>query len=105
MMNVEWIPTPIKQTSISITKRVRWSIKMCDFLNIPIETKVSRAEVIAAITTYIKYNNLLVPNTKAQYIPDAKLSAILGPLTDSDSPSGFTFFNHLPYIYKHAKKR
>ena len=74
---------------------------LCDFLGVPHGTKKSRNEVTKQINAYIREKNLQVQENRRSFVPDNKLSAILGKLQDVDASSGFTYFNLQRYISRH----
>lgn len=77
------------------------SEKLCDFLAVAHGSKLSRTEVTKKINSYIKTNNLQVPENKRSFKPDAKLSAILGNLQAVDAEKGYTYFNLQRYMTPH----
>lgn len=77
------------------------SSDLCDFLNEPHGTKLSRTDVTRKVTAYIREKNLQVPENRRSFVPDDKLKAILGPLKNIDEDKGFTYFNLQRYITPH----
>ncbi len=77
------------------------SNKLCDFLSIPHDTKLSRTDVTRKVTSYIREQNLQVPENRRSFVPDKKLGSILGPLQEVDKTKGFTYFNLQRYITPH----
>jgi chromatin remodeling complex protein RSC6 len=71
------------------------------FLGVAHGSKLSRTEVTKKINSYIKTNNLQVPENKRSFKPDAKLSAILGNLQAVDAEKGYTYFNLQRYMTPH----
>ena len=67
---------------------------------------MARTEVTKRITEYIKSKKLQVTSNKRQFLPDDKLSKILGPLDNNrkdkngltDCEKGYTYFNLQKYI-------
>lgn len=82
------------------------SNNLCDFLGIKHGVLMARTEVTKRITEYIKSNKLQVTSNKRQFLPDEKLSKILGPLDSNikdkngltDSDKGYTYFNLQKYL-------
>ena len=77
------------------------SNKLCDFLSVPHDTKLSRTDVTRKVTSYIREQNLQVPENRRSFVPDKKLGSILGPLQEVDKGKGFTYFNLQRYITPH----
>uniref|UniRef100_A0A6C0JC67 DM2 domain-containing protein n=1 Tax=viral metagenome TaxID=1070528 RepID=A0A6C0JC67_9ZZZZ len=77
------------------------SSKLCDFLGIAHSEKLSRTDVTRKVTSYIREQNLQVPENRRSFVPDKKLGAILGPLQEVDKGKGFTYFNLQRYITPH----
>jgi len=77
------------------------SSDLCDFLNVPHDTKMSRTDVTRKITKYIRDKNLQVPENRRSFIPDTQLGGILGPLKEVDKEKGYTYFNLQRYITPH----
>lgn len=74
---------------------------LCDFLGVPHGSKVSRTSVTNQINTYIREHSLHVPDNKRSFVPDAKLSAVFGPLHEKDKEVGFCYFNLQRYLKPH----
>ena len=77
------------------------SSDLCDFLNVPHDTKMSRTDVTRKITKYIREKNLQVPENRRSFLPDKQLGGILGPLKEVDKEKGYTYFNLQRYITPH----
>jgi len=80
---------------------------MCDFLNVPRETKMNRGEILLIIARYIKDNNLRDSNEIRIIHPDEKLGKLLGEpqpnLKDKNLSSDYTYYNLRHYIERHCK--
>ena len=74
---------------------------LCDFLGVAHDTKLSRTDVTRKVTSYIREQNLQVPENRRSFNPDKKLGSILGPLQEVDKSKGFTYFNLQRYITPH----
>ena len=77
------------------------SDKLCDFLNVPKGTQLSRTDVTRKVTTYIREKNLQISNNRRAFKPDKALKGILGDLQEVDKEKGFTYFNLQRYITPH----
>ena len=77
---------------------------LCQFLELPAGSKLSRTEATKKVTAYIKAQNLQNPQKKRSFVPDAKLSAILGPLHEVDKTRGYDYFNLQRYMKHHFIK-
>ena len=91
-----------KISSFSLPSQI--SEKLCDFLDVPSGTTVSRTEITRQITTYIRNNNLQLPDKRRAFKPDEKLGNLLGPINAVDVDKGFTYFNLQKYISPHVQK-
>lgn len=89
-----------KSTQISeISTPIKISNELCNFINIPYNSKVSRTNITRSIINYIKTNKLSKQNS---IYPDEKLSKLLGG-TQQHSPnnSPITFYNIQSLLAKH----
>ena len=77
---------------------------LCQFLDVPVGTKLPRTEVTKKVTGYIKAQNLQNPEKKRSFVPDSKLSSILGPLHQVDTERGYDYFNLQRYLTPHFVK-
>ncbi len=77
---------------------------LCQFLELPAGSKLSRTEATKKVTAYIKAQNLQNPQKKRSFVPDAKLAAILGPLHEVDKTRGYDYFNLQRYMTPHFIK-
>ena len=77
------------------------SKNLCDFLGVSHDTQLSRTDVTRRVTSYIREQNLQVPENRRSFNPDKKLATILGPLKEIDKGKGFTYFNLQRYITPH----
>jgi upstream activation factor subunit UAF30 len=67
------------------------------FLGIPEGSELARTEVTSKIIAYVKEHNLQNPEKKKEFIPDAKLSALLKP-----GPNDIiTYFNLQTFLKTH----
>ena len=82
----------------ALTRPTKITDVLCDFLNKPHGSLVSRSDVTKSISKYIKSNKLYVPENKKQFIPDDNLKSILDPLEEKDINKGYTYFNLQRYI-------
>jgi len=71
------------------------SDSLCGFFGRPNGSQMSRAEVTSEIAGYIKKNGLQL---KHEITPDAKLTALLGPMNTGDK---LTYFNIQKYLNVH----
>lgn len=71
------------------------SDSLCGFFGRPNGSQMSRAEVTSEIAAYIKKNGLQL---KHEITPDAKLTALLGPMKTGDK---LTYFNIQKYLNVH----
>ena len=71
------------------------SSDLCQFLNIPEGSEVSRTEVTKHIIAYIQEKNLIHPEKKTIVIPDEALSYLLGPTVDLDTLTRFTIQKYM----------
>jgi hypothetical protein len=81
-------------------KPTKISDEMCDFLEVPRGTEMSRTDVTRKINAYVKQHNLNKPDNKRIILPDAKLKKILG-VTGNEEVS---FFVLQRYIKNHFIK-
>lgn len=89
-----------KSTQISeISIPIKISNELCNFINIPYNSKVSRTNITRSIINYIKTNKLSKQNI---IYPDDKLSKLLNT-TQQHSPnnSPITFYNIQTLLAKH----
>lgn len=89
-----------KSTQISeISTPIKISNELCDFINVPYDSKVSRTNITRSIINYIKTNKLSKQNI---IYPDEKLSKLLNT-TQQHSPnnSPITFYNIQTLLAKH----
>lgn len=93
-----------RTTESGITRPVRVSDEMCQFLGESAGTFLARTEVTKRITTYIREHNLQNPENRKQIFPDKALQAMLVPLRKEDRPNGYTFFNLQRYLKHHYQK-
>ena len=77
------------------------SDNLCEFLNVPKGTQLSRTDVTRKVTTYIREKNLQITDNRRAFKPDEALKGILGDLQDKDKDKGFTYFNLQRYITPH----
>jgi len=66
-----------KTKKSGVNAKCMLSDDMCDFLNIPRNSLLSRNETLKKINEYILKNNLQNPNNRRIIIPDAKLTKLL----------------------------
>lgn len=71
------------------------SSDLCQFLNIPEGSEVSRTEVTKHIIAYIQEKNLIHPEKKTIVVPDEELSYLLGPTVDLDTLTRFTIQKYM----------
>jgi chromatin remodeling complex protein RSC6 len=74
------------------------SIELCNFLNIPEGSEVSRTEVTKYLIQYIQEKGLSHPEKKTLIIPDEALSKLIGPDADLETLTRFTIQK---YMNKH----
>lgn len=75
------------------------SNELCDFLDIPYGSQVSRTEVTKYLISYISDHNLTNPEKKTLVIPDDKLSRLLGPDVDLETLTRFTIQKYMNRHY------
>jgi chromatin remodeling complex protein RSC6 len=71
------------------------SPELCQFLNIPEGSEVSRTEVTKHIIAYIQEKNLFHPEKKTLVVPDEALGDLLGPMVDLDTLTRFTIQKYM----------
>ena len=74
------------------------SKQLCEFLNLPEESHLSRTDVTRLINQYIKDHNLQDPNNGRQINPDSKLNDLLNP--ENNDLSYFTLQKYMKHHYK-----
>jgi len=72
---------------------------LCDFLDIPYGSQVSRTEVTKYLIAYISDNNLSNPEKKTLVVPDERLAKLLGPDVDLDTLTRFTIQRYMNRHY------
>jgi len=72
---------------------------LCDFLDIPHGSQVSRTEVTKYLIAYISDHNLSNPEKKTLVVPDQRLSKLLGPDVDVDTLTRFTIQRYMNRHY------
>lgn len=77
---------------------VNASVGLCEFLDIPLGSQVSRTEVTKFLIQYISDHNLVNPEKKTIVVPDVKLAKLLGDDVDLDTLTRFTIQK---YMNKH----
>ena len=75
------------------------SNELCDFLDIPHGSQVSRTEVTKYLIAYINENDLTNPEKKTLVIPNEKLHALLGPTVDLETLTRFTIQKYMNRHY------
>jgi chromatin remodeling complex protein RSC6 len=80
------LPVPISST-------------LCNFLNIPEGSQVSRTEVTRFLIQYIQENNLVDPEKKTIIIPNETLKNLLGPDVDLHTLTRFTIQKYMNQHY------
>lgn len=93
-----------RKTQSGITRPVRISDELCNFLAEEKGTLLARTAVTKRITTYIRDQNLQNPENRKQIFPDVRLQSLLMPLIDADKKTGYTFFNLQRYLKHHYQK-
>lgn len=90
-----------KSVPTGIMAPVEISNKLCEFLSLPIGSKLARCQVTKHIAEYIKKNELQNPKNKRQILPDEKLKNLLNP------PKNFilTYFNIQTLLKPHFIKK
>lgn len=84
------------------------SKELCNFLDIPIGSKMIRTDVTKKIAKYIREHNLVDAKNSLHFHPDAKLSSLLGkpsPLRKNSTEKGYSYFNLQHYLKNHFVKR
>ncbi len=92
MRDITWIESTLDrhskktdETSVASSLRkptglavpIRISGELCEFMNVPLGSKVSRVDATRAVHSYIKTNKLQDPTNKRVVLPDACLGNIL----------------------------
>ena len=72
---------------------------LCDFLDIPHGSQVSRTEVTKYLIAYISEHNLTNPEKKTLLIPDEKLGKLLGQDVDLETLTRFTIQRYMNRHY------
>lgn len=106
-------PNKPKRAPSGFAKPTEITDTLCDFLGVDHGTKMARTEVTKKVTAYIKEANLQVQTNKRQFVPDAKLGSILGPLDSvkkdkngkTDAEKGYTYFNLQKYLSAQFPKK
>jgi|APGre2960657404_1045060.scaffolds.fasta_scaffold01315_10 chromatin remodeling complex protein RSC6 len=107
------VKKPKRQTntgSHGFVKKVKISIALADFLEVPYDTLISRPQVTSAISKYVKAHNLANPEKKSIFKTDENLKKILGepryPIDKKkpDLGEGFSYFNLQSYMKDHFVK-
>lgn len=93
-----------KKVESGITRPVKISDKLCDFLSQDKGTLLARTEVTKRITAYIREHDLQNPDNRTQIQPDDKLKGLFTPLREQDKDKGYTFFNLQYYLKHHYQK-
>ena len=75
------------------------SNQLCDFLDIPHGSQVSRTEVTKYLIAYISDNGLTNPEKKTLVIPDERLAQLLGPDVDLETLTRFTIQKYMNRHY------
>jgi len=82
------------QTPLSLSKDLE------KFLSIQHGTKLTKAEVMKSISTYIKEKNLQVAENKRQFVPNKQLAKIFG----IKNPHSMTFVEINKHVSHHLSK-
>lgn len=73
--------------------------ELCEFINKPLDTKMSRTGTAKEVAKYIKKHKLNKEDNKMYWTPDEKLLSILTPLNKKDrEKGGYNYFNLQRYI-------
>ena len=117
-LTVKGILTDIKHLEKGINKKIKkydkeWnkkpsgfavatkmSPKLCNFLDVPVNTKMARTEVTKYLSTYIKKNNLQLENDGRCIKPDIALAGLL----ELYNGQTITYFNIQKHMNKHFLK-
>ena len=75
------------------------SDELCDFLDIPHGSQVSRTEVTKYLIAYISDHNLTNPEKKTLVVPDERLEKLLGPDVDLETLTRFTIQRYMNRHY------
>jgi len=75
------------------------SNELCDFLDMPHGSQVSRTEVTKYLIVYINENNLVNPEKKTLIVPNEKLLQLLGPDVDMKTLTRFTIQKYMNRHY------
>lgn len=71
---------------------------LCEFMEEPINTKISRTSATKYLIEYIKKNDLIDKNDKRIIIPDERLLILIG---DEAKEENLNLFNIQKYLNKH----
>lgn len=82
------------QAQLSLSKALE------NFLSVEHGTKLTKAEVMKNISTYIKEKNLQVQENKRQFVPNKELSKIFG----IKKPTSMTFVEINKHVSHHLSK-
>jgi chromatin remodeling complex protein RSC6 len=80
------------------------SDEMCDFIGCAKGVSIPRTEITKFITKYISENKLQNPEKRKFIIPDAKLTALLGPESVGQEITHFTIHRYLKRHFPPSKK-
>jgi chromatin remodeling complex protein RSC6 len=71
------------------------SDELCEFLQIPSGSQVSRTDVTKHMIAYITENGLAHPEKKTRIVPDAQLAALLGENVELETLTRFTIQKYM----------
>ena len=82
-----------------LTRPMSIKKELCEFINKPVDTKLSRTGTAKEVAKYIKKHKLNNEDNKMYWTPDEKLRSILSPLNEKDKEKGgYSYFNLQRYI-------
>jgi hypothetical protein len=86
-------------TRSGINKEVNVSEQLASFLNVPVDTKVSRIQVSRAVSEYITKHNLQNPSDRRNILLDETLTKLLNPPQNVN----VSYFNLQTYLKPHYR--
>lgn len=74
---------------------------LCTFLNVPLDTRMTRAQAYTRVMTYIRENNLIIPETDT-FKMDAKLSALFCGVYNEKKLTFIYSYLRMRFVYENA---
>lgn len=96
---------------INKNRKKKPAVKLClsnelrNFLSVDVETKLTKAEVMKQVSTYIKEKHLQIQEDRRRFKPNKELSKIFGIKATKASPlPNLTFVEINKYVSHHLSK-